>query len=193
MHSATEEPAGDGAERWAFGGAAGVAHAAAPPAPGAGGAGRPGRPATVDELFRERRAASVRLAAVIVGEVGVAEEIVQDAFLEVARRWDELDNPPGYLRTAIVNRCRGHRRRLGMIRRRTLPPLALQVDEPELDELWLVLARLPLRRRAALVLRYYEDLPIDEIARLLDCRPGTVSSLLHRGLADLRKVVADDA
>jgi RNA polymerase sigma factor (sigma-70 family) len=63
------------------------------------------------------------------------------------------------------------------------------VDAPELDELWTVLAGLAPRRRAAVVLRYYEDLPVTEIARLLDCRPGTVSSLLHRGLADLREVL----
>jgi RNA polymerase sigma factor (sigma-70 family) len=69
----------------------------------------------------------------------------------------------------------------------------LHTDAPELDELWQVLAGLPPRRRAALVLRYYEDLAIDEIARLLECQPGTVSSLLHRGLADLRKVLSDDS
>jgi RNA polymerase sigma factor (sigma-70 family) len=73
------------------------------------------------------------------------------------------------------------------------PPPRLVEPAPELDELWTVLAGLPERRRAALVLRYYEDLPIDEIARLLDCRPGTVSSLLNRGLADLREVLGHDA
>jgi RNA polymerase sigma factor (sigma-70 family) len=148
---------------------------------------------SVEALFRERWAPSVRLAAVLVGDVAVAEEIVQDAFLEVTRRWDDIDNPPGYLRTSIVNGCRNHRRRLGTVRRRTVAPLPLSVETPELDELWLVLGRLPLRRRAALVLRFYEDLPVHEIARLLGCRPGTVSSLLHRGLADLRKVLDSHA
>jgi RNA polymerase sigma factor (sigma-70 family) len=59
--------------------------------------------------------------------------------------------------------------------------------------MWAALALLQPRRRTALVLRYYEDLPIGEIARLLECRPGTVSSLLHRGLADLRKAFDDVA
>lgn len=146
----------------------------------------------LEELFRTRRAASVRLVTVLTGDRGVAEEIVQDAFVELSRRWEQLDNPAAYLRTTLVNRSRKHQRRLGVGRRRVPPPPRLQVDAPELDELWGVLVRLPARRRAALVLRFYEDLAIAEIAALLDCRPGTVSSLLHRGLADLREVLNDD-
>ena len=147
----------------------------------------------VDALFRARWAPSLRLATMLVGDRAVAEEIVQDALVNVTRRWDTLDNPGGYLRTAVVNGARDHLRRLERGRRRRLPPAPFAAQEPELDELWAVLATLPERRRAALVLRYYEDLAIDEIARLLDCRPGTVSSLLHRGLADLRKVLGHDA
>jgi RNA polymerase sigma factor (sigma-70 family) len=129
----------------------------------------------------------------LTSERAVAEELVQEAFLEIVRHWDHLDNPESYLRTAVVNRCRNHHRRLGVGRRRTPPPPPLTVDAPELDEVWQVLAGLSPRRRTALVLRYYEDLSINEIARLLHCRPGTVSSLLHRGLTDLRKVLDDVA
>jgi RNA polymerase sigma factor (sigma-70 family) len=57
------------------------------------------------------------------------------------------------------------------------------------DELFDVLAELPARMRAALVLRYYEDLPEDDIAALLGCAPGTVRSLIHRALARLRLVI----
>lgn len=147
----------------------------------------------VDDLFRSRWRPSVRLATVLTGDRAVAEELVQDAFLEVTRHWDELDNPEGFLRTVLVNRCRNHQRRLGVGRRHQPPPPRLVVEDPSLDELWAVLAGLPARQRAALALRYYEDLPVAEIARLLDCPPGTVSSLLHRGLADLRKVLDHDA
>lgn len=143
----------------------------------------------VEELFRARWGPSVRLAAALTGDRGVAEELVQDAFLEVTRRWDTIDNPEGFLRTVLVNRCRNHHRRVGVGRRHQPPPPRLTVDDPGLDELWQVLAGLPERRRAAFVLRYYEDLPVGEIARLLGCQPGTVSSLLHRGLADLREVL----
>lgn len=142
-----------------------------------------------DGLYLEQRVRSIRLATVLTGDRSVAEEIVQDAFLEVSRRWGELENPAGYLRTVLVNRCRNHLRRLEVRRRKAPPPPRLEVDAPELDELWTVLMRLPAKRRAALVLRFYEDLPVSEVARILDCRPGTVSSLVHRGLADLRKVL----
>jgi RNA polymerase sigma factor (sigma-70 family) len=146
---------------------------------------------SVDELFRSRWGPSVRLATALTGERAVAEELVQEAFLEVSKRWADIDNPGGYLRTVLVNRCRNHHRRVELGRRRVPPPPPLAVDEPELDEMWTALAGLSPRRRTALVLRYYEDLPIAEIARLIGCRPGTVSSLLHRGLADLRKVIDD--
>jgi RNA polymerase sigma factor (sigma-70 family) len=58
---------------------------------------------------------------------------------------------------------------------------------PEIDEMWGALTRLPAKRRVALVLRYYEDLPIVEIAELMQVRPGTVKSLIHRGLASLKE------
>jgi len=142
-----------------------------------------------EALYLAHQVRCIRLATVIIGDRSIAEEIVQDAFIEVSRRWENLDNPAGYLRTAVVNRCRNHLRRLEVSRRKAPPPPRLEVDAPELDELWTVLFRLPPRRRAALVLRYYEDLTVPEIARVLGCRPGTVSSLLHRGLADLREVL----
>jgi RNA polymerase sigma factor (sigma-70 family) len=147
------------------------------------------RHGTLDDLFRERWVPSVRLATALTGDRSAAEEIVQDAFLAVARRWATIGNPAGYLRTSVVNGCHDHHRRLGVRRRVPPPPVEVIQQAPEYDEVWNVLARLPERRRAALVLRYYEDLPIDEIARLLDCRPGTVSSLLHRGLAELEEVL----
>ena len=58
---------------------------------------------------------------------------------------------------------------------------------PELDETWALLDRLPRDQRVALVLRYYEDLPVDEIAQVMDCRPGTVRTRIHRALTALRK------
>ncbi len=71
----------------------------------------------------------------------------------------------------------------------TRPPAA-HVDDPDLELrelLWSALRRLPYRQRAALVLRFYLDLPEREAARLLGCRVGTVKSLLHRGLAGMRE------
>jgi RNA polymerase sigma factor (sigma-70 family) len=67
-----------------------------------------------------------------------------------------------------------------------VPDVAL---EP--DELFDVLARLPARQRAAIVLRFYEQMSDNEIAALLHCRPGTVASLVHRGCARLRGAIVD--
>lgn len=154
---------------------------------------RPPPAPELGELYRAERPSLLRLATALTGDRLAAEDVVQDAFLEVSRRWDRLDNPAAYLRTAVLNRSRSHHRRLGTIRRHSPPPVPLKVEAPELDELWAVLARLPHRRRVALVLRFYEDLSVEEIARIMRCRPGTVSSLLHRGLADLRKGMTDEA
>ena len=60
------------------------------------------------------------------------------------------------------------------------------------DELWTALERLPQRQRAAIVLRYYEDLSESRIAELLQCRPGTVKSLLSRGLEAMRTEIGGD-
>jgi RNA polymerase sigma factor (sigma-70 family) len=61
---------------------------------------------------------------------------------------------------------------------------------PDVDETWTALAGIPERRRVALVLRFYEDLSIAEIAEVMDCRAGTVTSLIHRGLASMREVLS---
>ncbi len=72
------------------------------------------------------------------------------------------------------------------------PPTVTASLDTRHIEIWSALRRLSERRRTALVLRFYGDLSTAEIAEAMDCRPGTVSSLLHRGLADLRKELADD-
>ena len=148
------------------------------------------RPDSLADLYRERYASMVRLAYLMVGSTPVAEELVQDAFARMHRHWDRTDHPRAYLRTAVLNACRSHLRR-GALERSYLKRTA---HEPEPaaaggDELFDALAKLPSRQRAALVLRFYEDLSEADIAVALGCRPGTVKSLLHRGLAELRKVV----
>lgn len=139
-------------------------------------------------LYRERYGPMVRLAYLLTGDRAVAEELVQDAFVSVHRGWDRATNPPAYLRTTVVNACRswGRRRVLEIDRRPRAPEPATLVT----DELWDVLRTLPARQRAAVVLRYYEDLPDREIAGLLGCREATVRSSIHRALAALRKEVA---
>ena len=136
-------------------------------------------------LYRERYEPMVRLAYLLAGNRSVAEELVQDAFVAVHRNWDRATSPGGYLRTTVVNNARSWHRRRALEERR-LP--AVTVDSsPVADEMWDVLQRLPDRQRAAVVLRFYEDLPDADIARILGCRLPTVRTAVHRGLAALRK------
>jgi RNA polymerase sigma factor (sigma-70 family) len=113
---------------------------------------------------------------------------VQDAFLGYQRNAATVLNPDGYLRTAVVNLTRTSHRRRDRERHRR-PDVVTVTHIPEIDETWAALRRLPQRQRAAVVLRFYEDLSEAEIARLLHCRPGTVKSLVHRGLARLKETV----
>jgi RNA polymerase sigma factor (sigma-70 family) len=134
----------------------------------------------------------VRLAHLLVGSPHIAEELVQEAFVKVQRNWASALNPGAYLRTTVVNLCRSYHRTNARRRDRLEPVRTVHVD-PEVDETWRALAVLNPRQRTALVLRYYEDLSIDDIAEVMNTRPGTVKSLIHRGLATLRENLDHDA
>ena len=141
---------------------------------------------TFEQLYAREYEPMVRLAFLLVDCRDAAEEIVQDAFARVHERWARLDNPGGYLRTCVVNGSRDLRRRAHRLAVR-LPRLVARDEGPhEPDYLLDALARLPLKRRAALVLRYYGGFSEAEIADALQVRRGTVKSLLHRALAQLR-------
>ncbi|MDE0654800.1 MAG: SigE family RNA polymerase sigma factor [bacterium] len=140
-----------------------------------------------DEFYRAEYAPMVRLARGLVDTSESAEEIAQDAFAAVFERWGQLDAPGGYLRTAVVNGARSElrkrevRRRVGLGR----PPQ----PTAERDYLLDALDRLPVKRKTALVLRYYAGLSEREIAETMGVRPGTVKSMVSRGLAELREVI----
>jgi RNA polymerase sigma factor (sigma-70 family) len=102
-------------------------------------------------------------------------------------RWASVHDPLPYVRRSVVNACASHHR--STARRRRLSGPETRDSQLGADELEDALAKLPARQRAAVVLRFYGDLPDAEIARALRCRPGTVRSLIHRALADLRKVI----
>jgi RNA polymerase sigma-70 factor (sigma-E family) len=146
--------------------------------------------AGLEELWIERRAGLLRLAYLLTGSRAVAEDVVQDAFVQLHRRWDSVRAPAPYLRTSVVNGCRMHHRRNSREQAR-FADLVADVVQPETPVVLDALAHLPYRQRAALVLRYYEDRPEAEIADLLGCRPATVRSLVHRGLAALREAMEE--
>jgi len=137
-------------------------------------------------LYRRRREAMVRLARLLTGSATTAEEVVQEAFLKMHRQREPPRNPDGYLRTTVANLSKSHLRRL-RLERRPYPRDRFSFEDPEIDETWAAVCRLPFRQRAVLVLRYYEDRSEADIADVLGCRPGTVKSSLHRGLSKLRQ------
>jgi DNA-directed RNA polymerase specialized sigma24 family protein len=139
-----------------------------------------------ESVFSQKRASMVRLAHVITGSNEAAEDVVQEAFMRLHRRWADVENPPAFLRTVVTNLCRTEVKRIRSEHRRT-PPTVESIGEPELDETWARVCALPFRQRAVLGLRYYADLSEVEIARILKCRVGTVKSAHHRAIANLRR------
>jgi len=144
---------------------------------------------TLADLHTAQYAAMVRLATLLTGSAATAEEVVQDCFVRLFARFGSIRDPEPYLRRAVVNGSYSARRRMQRERRHqpTAPPAA----ELGADELLDALDALPAKQRAALILQFYEDLPGAQIALALGCRPGTVKSLVHRGLARLREELGE--
>ena len=146
-------------------------------------------PRDFEAFYSERWAATVRLAALLTQSTAAAEDLAQDAFTRVYAVWSSVRDPAPYLRSAVVNACHNWHSR----RRTERLKLPLLVDrgsaELEFAELADVVAALPYRQRAVLVLRYHDGLSEAEIAAALGCRPGTVKSLAARALARLQQVV----
>jgi RNA polymerase sigma-70 factor (sigma-E family) len=143
-----------------------------------------------DAFYREWHAPTVRLARLLTGAPAIAEDLSQEAFLRVYRRYGDLDNPVGFLRTVTVNVCRnwhrGRTREALRLVRHGPDPASVSPGEHELEQ---VVSALPFRQRAVLVLRYWADLSERDVAAVLGCRPGTVKSLHSRALARLRKEI----
>ncbi len=144
-------------------------------------------PSGLVDLYRTERLGLVRLAYLLVHRQEVAEEIVQDAFIAARPAWTGVQDPIRYLRRAVVNRCRSWGRHQQVVMAHSPPPP--EPTDLAADELWDALGRLDERRRAAIVLRFYGGLPHKEIAEILGCRPTTVRTSIHRGLAQLGKEI----
>jgi RNA polymerase sigma-70 factor (sigma-E family) len=155
-----------------------------------------GERATLADLYDRSAPGAIRLAYLLTGDRMLAEDLAQDAFVRVAGRLAHLREEgafDAYLRRAVVNLTKNHFRRRSVERaylERTTSSVAASPghEQPVVDRRATIaaLARLPQRQRAAIVLRFYEDLPEDEIARILRCRNGTVRSLVTRGVQTLR-------
>jgi RNA polymerase sigma-70 factor (sigma-E family) len=139
-----------------------------------------------------------RVALLMTGSREEAEDVVQESFLRARTRLPSLrqEEHRPYLRAVVVNECRSRARRARGLRHR-LPLLvpSVPVAGPNLedrDATWTAVLGLAPRQRACVVLRFYEDLALDEIAAILGCSVGTVKSQLHRGLAHIREVTSDE-
>jgi RNA polymerase sigma-70 factor (sigma-E family) len=149
----------------------------------------------VRDLYERQYVRLVRLAVLLVGDVGRAEEIVQDAFVDLVERWRTIRNPgaaASYLRTCVANGARSYLRHRAVVNRQPVsqPP---EVNSAETDALiqiehervLSVLAELPSRQREVLVLRYYGQLSESEIAHALGISRGAVKTHTSRGLRSL--------
>jgi RNA polymerase sigma-70 factor (sigma-E family) len=149
------------------------------------------------ELYLRYAPGGIRLAYLLTGDKALAQDLVQEAFARFVGRLGHLREPAAfeaYLRRALVNLSKNHHRRRRVERsfldREARFPLAAseQPDPSSRDMIRAALLALPERQRTAIVLRFYLDLSETQIADLLRCRPGTVRSLVSRGLQALRRL-----
>lgn len=156
------------------------------------------------QFVREQTTALLRSAYLLTGSSPAAEDLVQETLLRLFPKWDRVmaaDVPMAYVRRSLVNGFLNQRRRpqsreivVDEVPERLDPGVGrdIGVDVSNRDLVWRLLATLPDRQRAALVMRYFEDLADPEIAESLGCRLGTVRSLISRGLATLREKTERD-
>ena len=148
------------------------------------------------DLYRIHAPAAGRLAFLMTGDAARAEDLVHDAFVKVIGRFGDIRDPDAfgaYLKRTIVNLANSYFRRRRLERahleaegRGPRDEPAGQHDPIEREQLWKALSTLPPRQRAAIVLRFYEDLSEQQTAYVLGVPVGTVKSMVSRGLEALR-------
>jgi len=150
------------------------------------------------ELYLRHADAAVRLAYLITGNSSLAEDLAQDAFIKLAGRLLHLRDPDSfepYLRKTIVNLANSHFRRKNVERRYVERQVGFRqssAEDPDVaskEMLREALLGLPIRQRTAIVLRFYEDLSEATTAETMRCRPGTVKSLVSKGMDKLRPMM----
>jgi RNA polymerase sigma-70 factor (sigma-E family) len=156
-----------------------------------------------ERFAAEASDALFRTGYLMTGDVRDTEDLVQETFLRVAQRWGRvrsMDYPAAYARRILINLVlRGARRRSQQ--KAELGPQAAAIetadenaaralrDVDDLAEFRWALAQLPARQRAVLVLRYWADLPVTEVAGILGCSASTVTSTASRAAARLANVL----
>jgi RNA polymerase sigma-70 factor (sigma-E family) len=166
--------------------------------------GRTRKLARIEDLYDAHMTSAVRFAYLISGDEHLAQDLAHDGFLQASSKLGALRSPenfPAYLRSAIFNGYRSHFRKQRRERAyitRNRPGIPHPVEGPDFDtrdEIKRALTGLPSRRRAAVILRYYEDMTEQQTAEVLGCSVGAVKALVARGLTQLRAAlegVVDD-
>ena len=157
----------------------------------------------ITQIYAAHYRSLVRLAALLLRDVGASEEVVQDSFIAMHGAWRRLRDPDralAYLRQSVVNRSRSVlRHRTVELRHAPAPmPHAASAEHGamgslEHQEVIVALSRLPERQREVLVLRYYADLSEADIADALGISRGAVKSHASRGMAALRTTLEQTA
>lgn len=154
------------------------------------------------EMFVEDRStALLRTAYLLTGDRGHAEDLLQTALLRTARHWPRArDAPEAYARQVLVNLSRDRIRSLfRRPREAPMPPdpdtlHAIDAGYEQVTErrvMLRALARLPVRQRQVVILRFYEDMSVEQTAELLGFSAGTVKSHTSRAIARLRELLAN--
>jgi RNA polymerase sigma-70 factor (sigma-E family) len=151
----------------------------------------------IDALYREHHLGIVRLAFILTGDAGVAEEVVQEAIVRVWRSWDKIRDTEAaraYLRKTVVNLCRSSLRRKSLELRHRMRRVddAVQIDPDARIDLLRAVARLPMRQRTCVAFRFYEDLSEAETAKALGISVGAVKSQTFKALKRLEGFVGDE-
>jgi RNA polymerase sigma-70 factor (sigma-E family) len=162
------------------------------------GVGGEGGDESFPDFVTRHQESLLRLAFLLAGDRGRAEDLVQTALMKTYRHWDRITRrgePSAYVRRALVTTHTSWRRRAWHREQPTgkLPDVAAAEPADRLDaseELRRALATLPPRMRATVVLRYYEDLSELRTAQLMGCSESTVNTQAARGLTRLRSALA---
>jgi len=145
----------------------------------------PATEASVEAVFRQNYARLVRAAWLITGSRDVAEDLVQDVFANMLTGRHTASDLAPYIHRAVINRVRSWQRRQSLERRHSGSTQEVS-EPPELHGLSWFFQLLSDRQRAAIVLRYYCDFSLADVAKTMGCTTGTVSVLIRRALAKAR-------
>jgi RNA polymerase sigma factor (sigma-70 family) len=143
-------------------------------------------------FYRNQYRPVLALAHVLSGSPSLAEEVTQEAFMAAYRQWDQIDNPEGWVRTAVSNKVHSWRRRryaevrafarMGVGRRSTVDEMPV-----ETAHFWAEVRRLPNRQAQTVALFYLEDRSVAETAEIVGCSESTTREHLMRGRKKLAR------